>query len=70
MFTSSEDAMSANIRLSLTTARAELERHDCRIIEAVEGAEGRAPRLLVTNGLDPAEWIDCTSRAVLVWLGY
>lgn len=67
-YASSEEAMEANETLTVERAARELGRHYCRVLETDE-ADGRR-RIKVTNDVDVPEWIDCTTRGVLEWLGY
>lgn len=68
MYDTSEEAIQANETISLGAARAELHRHYCRIVDQRGGI---GPLMIeVTNDLDPSEWIPCTTKAVLEWLGY
>lgn len=77
-YATSEEAMEADEALTVERAEAELKKHYCRVIGVLrtENPEdqrtptGYAERICVTNDLDPAEWIACTTKAVLEWLGY
>lgn len=69
MFNCSEEALECHDVISVACAAVELARHGCRVLsEAVDVKTG--PRILVTNGFDKAEWVDCTPSAILIWLGY
>lgn len=68
MYDTSEEAMQDNRAISLGQAEAELRRHHCRVIDT-RGGQGRF-RILATNDCDAPEWIDCTTRSVLEFLGY
>lgn len=66
MFTSSEDAMTANCAISFAAAKRELRNHgmDCN---QVSGG-----MIVAFNPLDTADCarIPCTTKAILEWLGY
>lgn len=70
-----EDALESDERLTLAEARRELRRHHCEIIASRGTATGSMPtayptHVYVSNGHDPAEWVECTPAAILAWLGY
>lgn len=77
-YATSEEAMEADAPLTVARADAELKRHYCRVVGVLRTESpperrtptGYADRICVTNDIDPAEWIDCTTRGVLEWLGY
>ena len=71
MYTCSEDAMEADERVSLKVAARELAKHYCTIIGQQGGDDTAHPRrIYVTNDMDEPEWIACTTKAILEWLGY
>jgi hypothetical protein len=72
MYTTSEDAIEDNAPVSLAQARRELARHQCRIVATFTDAPhgGEPTRITVTNDLDEPEEIECTTKAILEWLGY
>lgn len=77
MYTCSEDAIEANESVSLKAAAAELKRHGARIICGPQVGEthgieskGKPWQIQVTNDCDEPEWIDCTTKGILVYLGY
>lgn len=72
MYDTSEDAIEANEGVTLKAAQAELARHGCRVLATLTEAPfgGNPEKIQVTNDIDEPEWIECTTAAILIWLGY
>lgn len=66
----SDEALEDHEVISIRAASRELRRHGCWIIDGGVNVEEQMTRIIVTNGVDPAEAIDCTPAAIMAWLGY
>lgn len=64
MYTNSEDALADDEIIGMKAAAAELARHGCRILATL------GENIMVTNDIDPADFIRCSPAGILGWLGY
>lgn len=66
----SDEALEDDEPIGLEAARRELRKHFCVILDGSCSKGEDAWQILVANECDPPEWIRCSPKSILEWLGY